>query len=214
MGETLGERVRRLREARGMSQEDLVKGMPEFSASALSQVESGRSKGMKPGNLVEIARRLDLTAEELVTGRVRKNGRRGREPDRVPVIGFAIATPEHDGYFDDMGLPAGGGDEFVAWPTTDPNAYALRVKGDSMQPRIRPGELVVVEPNARVAPGHDVLVRTKDGRRMVKQLLYQRGGEVALGSINQAHKQTTITLEEIESMHFVAGIVPQSSFRE
>jgi phage repressor protein C with HTH and peptisase S24 domain len=128
----------------------------------------------------------------------------------VPVIGFAIANPIEDGYFDDMGFPPGAGEGYIPWRTTDPNAYALRVRGDSMQPRIRPGELVVVEPSKAVMPGNDVVVRTRDGRKMVKQLLYQRGGAVTLGSINQSHKQLTISVEEIESMHFIAATLPPS----
>jgi phage repressor protein C with HTH and peptisase S24 domain len=130
---------------------------------------------------------------------------------RVPVIGHAIANPDEDGYFDDMGFPPGGGMDYVAWPTTDPNAYGLMVKGDSMQPRIRPGEIIIVEPGRTPSPGDDVLVKTRAGRKMVKQLLYQRGGEAVLGSINQAHRQLTISLEEIESIQFVGGIIPRSA---
>lgn len=130
----------------------------------------------------------------------------------VPIIGFAIATPDEDGYFSDMGFPPGAGEAYLPWPTKDPAAYALRVRGDSMQPRIRPGEMIVVEPSATVNPGDDVVVKTRNGRKMVKQLLLRRGSEVTLGSINQTHKQTTISIEEIESIHFVAGIVPRNAF--
>jgi phage repressor protein C with HTH and peptisase S24 domain len=130
----------------------------------------------------------------------------------VPIIGFAIATPDEDGYFNDMGFPPGAGEAFLPWPTKDPNAYVLRVRGDSMQPRIRPGEMIVVEPGTTVHPGDDVVVKTTSGRKMVKQLLLRRASEVTLGSINQAHKQTTISIEEVESIHFVAGIVPRNAY--
>jgi phage repressor protein C with HTH and peptisase S24 domain len=73
---------------------------------------------------------------------------------------------------------------------------------------------LVVQPATQVLPGHDVVVRTKDGRKMVKQLLYQRSGEVTLGSINQAHKQLTLSVEQIESMHYVAAIAPATSIKE
>lgn len=136
---------------------------------------------------------------------------RSKEPALrdIPIIGFAVASPEDDGYFDDMGFPAGVGESYIPWPTRDPNAYALRVKNDSMTPRIRPGEIIVVEPGASVSPGDDVLVRTRAGRKMVKQLLFRRGEEVTLGSINIAHKQVTLGAEEIESIHLIGGIVPR-----
>lgn len=220
MTETLGERCRRLRESRGWSQEEVVKGVPGMSASALSQLENGRTYGVRPQNLIDLARRFNLTPEELVEGEVelltpktaaRRQVRRDGLLREVPIVGHAVANPTDEGYFDDMGFPPGAGDEMLPWPTKDPNAYALRVKGDSMQPRIRPGELIVAEPGAAVGSGDDVVVRTRSGRKMVKQLLFQRGNEVTLGSINTAHRPTSISLEEIESMHRIAAIVPRGA---
>jgi phage repressor protein C with HTH and peptisase S24 domain len=193
-----------------------------MTASALSQLEGGQTKGVKPENLIALARRLGISPEELVTGQARNNlpksGVNLRETPRayrsfrdVPIVGNVIATPEGDGFFDDMGFPPGAGEAYLPWPTRDPNAYALRVKGDSMQPRIRPGEMLVVEPSVRAEPGADVVVRTRDGRKMVKQLLFRRGKEVTLGSVNIAHKQVTISVEEIESMHVVSAIVPRGA---
>lgn len=129
----------------------------------------------------------------------------------IPVVGHAIANPIEDGYFDDMGLPQGIGDGYVPWATKDVNAYGVRVKGDSMQPRFRAGEIVIVEPGAAVIPGDDVIVRTRDGRKMVKRLLFQRGRELALGSINDRHPTLTISLDEIESMHHIAGSVQRGT---
>lgn len=222
--ETLGERVRRLRDGLGLTQEEAVQGIPGMSASALSQLENGVSKGTKPDNLIALARRLCVSPEELVTGRVRSISQTGsvnlretpsayRSFRDVPIVGNVIASPDGDGFFDDMGFPPGAGEAYIPWPTRDPNAYALRVKGDSMQPRIRPGELLVIEPSARVEPGADVVVRTRDGRKMVKQLLFRRGEDVTLGSVNIAHRQVTISTEEIESMHVVSAIVPTGSAR-
>lgn len=129
----------------------------------------------------------------------------------IPIVGHAIATPDQDGFFENMGFPPGAGDGYLPWQTNDPNAYALRVKGDSMQPRIRPGELIVVEPNSKVSPGDDVVVHCRNGRKMVKQLLIQRLAEVILGSINQAHQQTTLSLEDVEAIHFITAIVPRNA---
>jgi phage repressor protein C with HTH and peptisase S24 domain len=55
------------------------------------------------------------------------------------------------------------------------------------------------------------VVRCKDGRKMVKQLLARRGGDIVLGSINQAHQQTTVSLEDIDSIHRVGGVLPRGS---
>lgn len=68
--ETLGERVRRLRlEADEMTQDALAAQVPGMSASAISQLENGNSKGVKPENLLHLAQALGVSMHELVTGK-------------------------------------------------------------------------------------------------------------------------------------------------
>lgn len=106
------------------------------------------------------------------------------------------------------------GDTHVLFQTRDSQAYGIRVKGDSMRPRIRPGEIIVIEPMRECHPGDDVIVITLDGRKMVKQLLHRRNGMVFLGSINEAHPTVTLMNGEIKAIQFVAGILPASAARE
>lgn len=129
----------------------------------------------------------------------------------IPIIGFAIATPDEDGYFDDMGFPPGTGMGYIVWTSRDPNAYALQVKRESMAPRIRPGEYIVIEPSFQATPGDDVLVKMKNGRRMVKRLTAQRKADVALGSINRAHKDLVIDMTEIDAIQRVGAVLPRST---
>jgi phage repressor protein C with HTH and peptisase S24 domain len=122
----------------------------------------------------------------------------------LPVVGTAKLGD--DGHFYELEHPVGHGDGYIDWPSRDQNAYALRCKGDSMKPRIRHGEFVVVEPNHPVAPGDEVLVKAKDGRVMVKVLAYIRDGMVYLESVNEAHPKLSIAQPDIAVMHYVAGI--------
>ena len=82
-----------------------------------------------------------------------------------------------------------------------------------MQPRIKDGEYVVVEPGHAVENGDEVLLKSHDGRVMVKTLAYKRDGHAHLLSINQSHATVKIPLEQIEHMHFVAAIVKASAWR-
>jgi phage repressor protein C with HTH and peptisase S24 domain/transcriptional regulator with XRE-family HTH domain len=129
----------------------------------------------------------------------------------VPVVGMA-QLGDH-GHWADLEYPVGFGDGFVDFPTRDPNAYALKCEGDSMRPRIQPGEFVVVEPNQPVEPGDDVLVKSKDGRVMVKRFLYKAQGRAHLISVNDAHAPLSFKDDEIEKMHFVRAICRPSSWR-
>lgn len=134
------------------------------------------------------------------------------QPRGIPVVGYAVGSPIEDGFYDDMGFPPGAGEEYIPWPTKDPNAYAIRVRGNSMESRIRHGELIVVEPNSRVDVNDDVIVQTRAGRKMVKRLRERRATEVTLGSINQAYKDLTISMEEIVFIHRIAAILPRGTY--
>lgn len=90
----------------------------------------------------------------------------------VPIVGTVEGGP--DGYLEELGHPVGHGDGLIEYPAKDHNTYALRVRGESMRPRIKSGEFIVVEPNTEPNPGDDVVVICHDGRKMVKELLYTR----------------------------------------
>jgi phage repressor protein C with HTH and peptisase S24 domain len=122
----------------------------------------------------------------------------------VPVVGTAQLG--NQGFWLELAHPVGEGDGRVRFPVRDPNAYAVRVIGDSMHPRIKSGEFVIVSPNHSYVPGDEVLVVTRDGRSMVKEFLYRRDGIVALNSVNDSHGRMTLQEHEIEKIHFVAGI--------
>lgn len=130
----------------------------------------------------------------------------------VPVVGTAQLGD--DGYWLELDYPAGHGEGFVRYPMKDPNTYALRVKGDSMWPRIKPGEFVVIEPNEPIVMGEEVMVQTTDGRSMIKLLVSRRGGLVELHSINGTHKPITIEETKIAKIHFVGGILKSSLYYE
>src|SRR5271157_2651056 len=75
-----------------------------------------------------------------------------RPARRIPLIGMAQAGGE--GYFDDGGFPVGGGWDEVSLPEiADPNAYALEISGESMEPVFRDGDLVIVSPAAPIRRG-------------------------------------------------------------
>lgn len=129
----------------------------------------------------------------------------------IPVVGNAQLGD--DGFWADLEYPVGHGDGYVDFPSRDPSAYALRCKGDSMRPRIQPGEYVIVEPGHPYQPGDDVLVKSKDGRVMVKRYLYKTPGRLYLVSVNDAHEPISFDEEEVEKVHFVRAICRPSAWR-
>lgn len=126
---------------------------------------------------------------------------------RTKVLGTAQLGPE--GYWD--ALTAADG--WLDVPTRDPDAYSLRVKGDSMAPAIRSGWVVWCEPNHALIPGEYVMVRRTSGECMVKELLFENAEEVSLMAVNDGYGRLTIPRIEIEQIHYVGGIVPPSKIK-
>ena len=114
----------------------------------------------------------------------------------VPLIGFAEAGS--GGYFDDGGFPVGKGWEEIAFPSVnDAHAYALKISGDSMKPAYRAGDVIVVSPAATVRKGDRVVVKTKDGEVMVKELKRKNAKSLELKSLNAEHRDRTLPMVDV-----------------
>lgn len=210
-------------------------GVPQ---PTIARIASGDSKEPKRSNLIKIARALGVKPDIFYDDVVIKSGqylsiltgvqRLAGSPElthsnadeapalgrmlRVPVVGTAQLGD--NGFWVEIEAPVGFGDGFVEFAAKDKDAYALRCRGDSMKPRIKDGEFVIIEPSHAPAPGDEVLVRAKDGRVMVKELLYVRNDTVHLLSVNETHGRISIPVADIDIMQFVSGISKSVMWRQ
>jgi phage repressor protein C with HTH and peptisase S24 domain len=114
----------------------------------------------------------------------------------VPLIGFAEAGSR--GYFDDGGFPVGKGWDEIAFPSVnDEHAYALEISGNSMEPAFRKGDVIVVSPAAPTRRGDRVVVKTKEGEVMVKQLARKTAKTIELHSLNPEHPARTLSMSDV-----------------
>jgi phage repressor protein C with HTH and peptisase S24 domain len=114
----------------------------------------------------------------------------------VPLLGFAEAGA--GGYFDDGGFPAGEGWDEIAFPAvTDEHAYALEVSGQSMEPAYRDGDVIVVSPSAPIRRGDRVVVRTRAGEVMAKELKRKTAKSIELKSLNAQHPDRTLATSDV-----------------
>jgi phage repressor protein C with HTH and peptisase S24 domain len=121
----------------------------------------------------------------------------------VPLIGFAEAGAS--GYFDDRGFPLDKGWEETDFSSvTDEHAYALKISGDSMKPTYRGGDIIVVSPAAQVRKGDRVVVKTKDGEVMVRELKRKTSKSIEFKSLNSEHRDRTVPMSDVA---WVARIV-------
>jgi phage repressor protein C with HTH and peptisase S24 domain len=126
-------------------------------------------------------------------------GARSGGYQNVPLIGFAQAGAE--GFFDDAGYPTGSGWDEVNFPEiADPHAYALEISGDSMEPVYRDGDIIIVSPQVSFRRADRVVVKTKSGEVMVKQLKRRTANTIELKSLNPEHSDRTLSVDDVEWM--------------
>ena len=234
----LAERLKTAMAARRLSGAQLsklvsaVSGIP-ISQVAIQKITSGKTLQSK--RLPDIAKTLGVTVEWLAYGEdssrfpdtsttlveVRDATAQSNNTDTeelklrkgsVPVVGTAQLGD--DGFFDEEGYPVGHGAGYLNISSDDPDAYGLRVRGDSMSPRIKHGEYVVIEPNQPLVDYEEVLVITSDGRKMIKVFSGKKEGYYRFESINADHGPIHVALDAVEAIHYVAGILKGSRYFE
>jgi len=76
----------------------------------------------------------------------------------IPVINRVSEGYPAD--FDELGYPVGFADDYVRCTDLhDPNAFAIHVVGDSMEPKFIEGDIVIFSPAEDIASGDDCFVR-------------------------------------------------------
>lgn len=124
-------------------------------------------------------------------------------PVEVPLINSVAAG--YPSEFTDLGYPARVADEYVRTPDiSDPDAFAARVVGDSMEPQYLEGDIVVFSPARGVRSGMDCFVRLEtDAQTTFKRVFFQSGerGEALMGALgaDDARRVTHIRLQPLNA---------------
>ncbi|MCP4711502.1 MAG: helix-turn-helix transcriptional regulator, partial [Planctomycetes bacterium] len=118
----------------------------------------------------------------------------------VPVINDVVAGYPVD--FDDKGYPPGGADDYVRCPDLhDPNAFAVRVVGDSMEPKYHKGDIIVFSPSSEVRSGDDCFVRMADPHATTfKQVFFEDNQNIRLQPRNHQYSPTILPREKINGL--------------
>ena len=215
---TLGVRIKQAREAAKMSQQDLAVAVG-IRQPSIQAIETGRAHGTK--HLLAIAKALGQDPEwlESGTGGMRQHTRLQADPGAFETnAGRKVAAPPVNIMPLDVpvyGVAVGGSDgdfslngeivDRVRRPpglTENRNAFAVFVRGDSMEPRHYQGDLLYVDPMRPARAGDDVLVELKPqragepGAAMIKQLVVKTPLRVVLRQFNPA-KELTVPGEKI-----------------
>ena len=85
---------------------------------------------------------------------------------KIPVVSWVMAgkwTEASDAF------QPGDAEEWIETDTQGTHVFALRVKGDSMEPEFNEGDIIIVNPNSRAASGDYVIAKNGENEATFKQ---------------------------------------------
>ena len=209
----ISEKIRILRKNRDMSQGELAKAVG-VSLDTVSRWEKGK-RSPRYEDIVSLALAFgvsvsalmgeaDAAASKEVQHELRSNG---RLIPREQLMWVPVISPE-------VKICAGNGNDYsysdLEWIVVDrvpivdgelsalysaDSLLAMYVEGDSMEPQIHDGDLVVFNHDAAWVPGN-IMVVCLDGRRMVKGMLSQgEGRPPLLRSANRDYEDISVSAD-------------------
>jgi len=164
----------RISEAQGsLSNAQFAKAM-KVTAASVTQWKDGTTKSLKGEIATRMERVTGYRADWILNGRLPKRADNvSPGPDvkgTVPLLSNIQAGMYRE--FVDNFHPGDGGAEAI--PTTvqiNKHTFALRVVGDSMEPRFTEGMILIVEPEMEANPGDFVIAKNGDEETTFKQLI-------------------------------------------
>ncbi len=141
----IGRRIRYYRQKLGLNQTQLAK-RANVNQGFLSEIERGKRRP-SPASLHAIAVALDLAPAVLIGDGLEHDTPQPLDTRDVPLFGAIPAGP-----------PAETQEQLEMFPVLrhlwSPERYVLRLTFDSMEPTLKPGDLVLVEYRPDVDPEH------------------------------------------------------------
>lgn len=223
----ISDRVKKLRDLRGLSQGDLAQVIG-VDVNTIWRWENGRSSPAR--SLQKLAQALDTTTAYLL-GEVDDPARLSASPPtsktvalpesnvrpiRGELIGVPVLAPQSSVCcgkgFDlteveaevDWWEPIPEG--WLTGPKGDKSFFITHVEGDSMEPMIEDGERILINPNQEVGHG-DIALICWNGRSMVRGVKFNRDRSVRLIPVNKAYDEDVISEEDAPYVLRYCGVV-------
>ena len=178
---------------RGWRQIDLVRA----TGLTDSQISSWYNGRYRPNGeaMAKIAKALGVTVDYLL-GKEEAPVAKLTLPEfkEVPVIGKVAA-----------GVPISAQEDIIGTVMTEKHVFALRIKGDSMSPRIMDGDVVLVKQQDTAEDG-DIVIALIDGEATCK-VLKRSHGSVMLVPFNATFAPFVYSGQEAEDLRILGKVV-------
>lgn len=185
-----GQRLKKLREDLGLSQEEVAKRIG-VGRTTYVKYETGDSKPIRKIN--ELSKLFGVDADYILCIDSPEN--KESKYIRIPVLGRIIA-----------GLPMEVIEDPIDWEeiprelAATGDFFALKVKGHSMEPRILEGDVVIVKRQPDVESGKIAVVLVNGNEATLKRVKKQKEGITLIATNISIYEPHFYTNEEIEKL--------------
>ncbi len=134
-------------------------------------------------------------------------------PMEVPLINRVAAGYPRE--FTDLSYPARVADEYLRCPDLrDPDAFAARVVGDSMEPAYVEGDIVVFSPAKAVRSGMDCFARLEpDHETTFKRVYFEESASneilIRLQPLNSRYPPRVVSREHVAGLYAAVSVMRQ-----
>ena len=169
---SIGKRIANLREEYGWKQYELAQKM-DLNPAALNKIENGK-RSIKEEEISKVAQIFGISTDTLLGVNTPRPG------NRIPILGTVVA-----------GQPAYAAENIVGWEeVTDKMSmqgklFALKVKGSSMDPEFKEGDIVIVREQPDIESGDIAVVLINGDEATLKKVKKDPNG-LFLYAFNQA----------------------------
>ena len=199
---TIGQRIKERRKQLGMSAEDVALKLGKHPATVY-RYENGDIENMPTNVLYPIAEALQTTPAQLMGWDIPENvlsvndiypKNTTKELINIPVLGRVAA-----------GVPITAQEDIIGWEEVpaswvkNDDIFALQIKGDSMEPRIVEGDIVICRAQPDVNHGETAIVMVNGDEATCKKVAKSADG-IMLISNNPKYLPMQYTNKQIEEL--------------
>ena len=207
----LNERIRLARKEAELSQSELARRCG-VDPSAINHLESGKTRSLSGALQTGIAAACNVSEAWLSNGRGNMHAKHyvmeaeggqyqltGGDVSMIITSSVPIISLVQAGNWADVidDLAPGDGDRIATTYRAKAHTYALRVTGDSMEPKFPSGSIIIVEPEEEPLPGKYVIVRQNGDSEATFKQLVQDGGTLLLKPLNDRYPIMTLRADAV-----------------
>lgn len=191
---TIGQLIKQSRKEKGITQNELAKRIG-VSAGAISRWESGDIENMRRDRIEKLADALGIDPNIII----------GIEPNKemdgnIPILGRVAA-----------GIPIDAVEEIIGYEEIPKRLlayasyFALKIRGESMQPNIQDSDIVIVRKQESASDGDIVIAQVNHDEEATCKRLKMYRDQIMLLSDNPAYSPQVYDAKDVH----IVGVVTE-----